>query len=1019
MEIDQHMLDEFITEAKENLSAVERDLLAIESTGYRPPRELIDQIFRGIHSIKGGAGFFALNQVRELSHRMETLLDRMRSGELTPNVPSIDVLLAGTDRILVMLDDVQQSETVDIEPLIRQLDMLLGGPSVAPLASAPIQPTVEQGFIVETSMRKSGERLCIIAVDLFALEEKRELSPMHFLEELLRAGELFDGRLEPSSADLTLGIADRLVYRALLSTRLEPAKLAEATGLLIDEITVLPDEPRGAGEVRSLSTGVPPAETPASTKSDEGEKRVPDSAAQSTASEPTIARATADVGRDSRPPSDAEEDDPQTAAHKTGDRSGTVRISVELLDKLMTFAGELVLVRNQALLAVEDEQGPFRNIVQRLSSVTSGLQEAVILTRMQPVGNLFNKFPRVVRDLGKRLGKEVELITTGNEVELDKTVLENLSDPLTHLVRNACDHGIESPDERRKSGKKPMAKIKLSAYQDGGQIHVEIADDGRGVNPTLVRRKALERGLKTDRELAAISDADVINLILLPGFSTAERVTEFSGRGVGMDVVKTNMEQLGGGLEIASEPGQGTAVRLRVPLTLAIIPCLIVKCGGQRYAIPQKDLEELVCLDGRVAKARIEVAFDQEVYRLRDRLLPMVRLNEVLARPKPFNNVTRAEIVQQHFHSDAHPDVSAPPTCFAVIKLGAERFGLIVDEILNTEEIVVKPMQATMKRLRCFAGSTVMGDGRIALILDVGGIARHAGVSFEAARAKQIVKREEREQESQTVLLFKCGDREQLALALPMIRRIVMIHSEHIERVGEQEFIAIDGVATWVLRLDKLLKVSTCPDSATHFLLLPKHVHRPVGLLVSQVIDTETISIDLNTESYREAGVMGSAIVRGHITLFLDIYRLVEKADPDHPTLALPPPTPATRKVLLVEDTQFFRHLVRGYLSDAGYDVTVADNGQAGLAELDKDDFAFIVSDIEMPIMDGWHLAEAVRKHSRAKHLPMIALTSLSSEKDRLKAKEKGFDRYVQKIDREKFLVAVQEAIDARKEQSR
>jgi two-component system chemotaxis sensor kinase CheA len=398
------------------------------------------------------------------------------------------------------------------------------------------------------------------------------------------------------------------------------------------------------------------------------------------------------------------------------ERVNTLRINVALLDRLMNLAGELVLVRNQAVRVADPADAQLRQVVQRLNAVTSGVQQAVMLTRMQPVSNLFGKFPRLVRDLAKQLGKQIELTTRGTEVELDKAILESLSDPLTHLIRNCCDHGIETPAERVAAGKPPQGHVLLHAHHEGGQIRIEVRDDGRGIDPDRVRRKALGQGLKTAAELAAMSTAELQALVLLPGFSTAEQVTEVSGRGVGMDVVKTNVEHVGGSLQIESSPGGGTSVHLRLPLTLAIIPCLIVTAGGQRYAIPQKDLEELVCLEGDKA-GKVETANDQEVYRLRNRLLPLVRLSELLARPRPFDAAARAEIL--HRPRPANALVS-----FAVVKVGGERFGLVIDGFLNTEEIVVKPMHPVLKPLRIFSGATIMGDGRVALILDTGSLVR-------------------------------------------------------------------------------------------------------------------------------------------------------------------------------------------------------------------------------------------------------------------------------------------------------
>ena len=437
----------------------------------------------------------------------------------------------------------------------------------------------------------------------------------------------------------------------------------------------------------------------------------------------------------------------------------------------MTLASELTLIRNQSLLAFDQDDGQVRPIVQRLDAVTSALQETVLRTRMQPIGNLFGKFPRVVRDLGRQLGKQVELSVVGRDVELDKTILEQLSDPLTHLVRNSVDHGIEAPADRVAKGKPAAGRITLTAAHEDGQIRIEIRDDGRGIDPQAVRDKALAMRLKTEAELDRMSPRELHSLILLPGFSTARSVSEVSGRGVGMDVVKTNIELLEGSLTIDSHPGLGTAMILRMPLTLAIIPCLIVMVDGERYAIPQRELEEAVCLHPGM-KGRIEHAFDTEVYRLRGRLLPIVRLGEVLGRRRPFTAETKAEILAEHA---ANPD----PRRIAyilVLRSAGRRFGLVVDEVRGTEEIVVKPMHPAIKKVGIFTGATIMGDGRVALIADVAGIVEHARLSFEPAQAAVASGQDAgRAAQPHRVLLFENGPHEQFALPLLQIRRIEMV----------------------------------------------------------------------------------------------------------------------------------------------------------------------------------------------------------------------------------------------------
>lgn len=1153
-ELNPDLLEGFIIEAKEHLASIESDLLAIEQAEFRSDRDQVDRLFRSVHSVKGGAGFFGLTTIRQLTHVMEALLERVRAGELRINAARLDVLLAGNDRLGVMLDDVQNSNAIDISQLVANLETLrveegLGpseaaspgksteadgksasgagassspppagelppvvtdsamAPNVAqpqavvspvtpasgPAAEVVVTATAPQtapemgnefyastvacpvflaGFSIDASLLHHPHQY-VIRVDLKQREKANQQRPLEWIQRLLQVGHILDARIETEPGDFHS--PPTAVHHIVLFGCQHPReRLQSLLGLSEDQIESVS---KGIGEIVDTesvpsSKDFPAASVPAApaprpmpspapteskpdvvAKSDietksgivtAGPETIPPSAEGSRASTGMAKSATVSGPRpDRRSPGSTVS---ETSLFRGLDKSSTVRIDVDLLDRLMTLAGELVLVRNQAFSLLAEMDVQRRQLVQRLSAVTTDIQDAVMQTRMQPVGNLFSKLPRMVRDISRNLNKEIEISIRGSEVELDKTLLEALSDPLTHLIRNACDHGIETPDERAAMNKPDIGYLQLDAVQEGGQIRIEIRDDGRGIDPAAIRRKLLSLGLRTEADLERLSDAEVIGLITLPGLSTAKSVTDLSGRGVGMDVVRTNIEQLGGSIQIQSALGSGTTVRLWLPLTLAIIPTLIVRVNGARYAIPQKDLEELVCLDLRTSPSHIECAYDQEVYRLRERLLPVVRLFEVLTHREPFSQTTRSQIVRcyrsqnTHLHpppaapkrpgaepaksdgavASVNPSASAaanprdlPLLFLAVVKVGSERFCLVVDEIVGTEEIVVKPMQKTLRSLGCFAGATILGDGGIALILDVDGIARHAGISFEALREEQGRERAETIKildNRQTVLLFRHGKSEQFAIPLPMIRRIETISLEEIERVGEKEFVNIDDVSTLVVRLDHLLEVSACVERPSMYLLLPKHVRRPVGFLLSEIIDSDQAPALLDTESCPQEGVVGSAIARGHMTLFLDIYRLMDKVDPQE---LHPRPSAQQKNVLLVEDTQFFRHLVRGYLSEHGFEVTTATQGAEAIEIIDKNPgrFALVISDIEMPVMDGWSLARAIRRRKEMAKTPLIALTTLNSEEDRLRALEHGFDELVVKLDREEFLEVVMQQL--------
>jgi len=549
-------------------------------------------------------------------------------------------------------------------------------------------------------------------------------------------------------------------------------------------------------------------------------------------------------------PAGQDEKDPGSHHHLLldPDRGRTIRIPVAVADRLMTLASELVLVRNQALKRLEPRDAAERELVQRLSTVTSDIQRTVTSTRMQPVGTLFQRFPRVVREISRQLGKTIDLVLQGTEVELDKGVIERLADPLTHLIRNACDHGIESPAARLKAGKQAMGTVKLIALHEGSLIHVIVEDDGGGIDPAKVGRKAVERGLLAEEERVSMTASRLQSLILRPGFSTAEVVTDLSGRGVGLDVVQSNIEAIGGSLQIESELGHGTKFHLRLPLTLAIIPCLVVEAGEHRLCVPQRDIKELVLLDG-TAKARLEMGHDRQVFRLRDQLIPVVALAELLGSP----------VVE----SDA-------PRFLAVVRGGSGCLGLVIDAIRNPEEIVVKPLHAALESLDIFAGSTVMGDGQVSLILDMEGVAREAGIGHASAAvvAQPLAKVEE----VTLVLLFEDGAGARYAIPLDAIRRVVRFKAADVQYVTGRAGIRLpDGIWTMRRLEDVVAGVAPVPIPDAGYLLLPKATGGDLlGLVLAELIDTALAPKVLQPVIPAQVGVMGVAEVCDKLTLFLD-----------------------------------------------------------------------------------------------------------------------------------------------------
>ena len=454
----------------------------------------------------------------------------------------------------------------------------------------------------------------------------------------------------------------------------------------------------------------------------------------------------------------------------------TIRVHVGVLDKLMNLVGELVLARNQVLQhTTTREDAGFTATSQRLNLITTELQANVMKTRMQPIGVVWNKFPRVVRDLGHSAGKQIDLEMEGAETELDKTIIEAIKDPLTHIVRNSCDHGIETPEQRAAKGKQSRGRLTMRAYHEGGQVNIEIADDGAGIDPQKLKQKAIQKGLVPVDQAERMSEREMHNLIFLPGLSTAKKVTNVSGRGVGMDVVKTNIEKIGGSIDLQSAVDQGTTIKIKIPLTLAIIPALVATCAGERFAIPQVNLVELVRLEAGATGQQIEWIHGAPVYRLRGKLLPLVYLNKVLE-------------LQGAGLDEEDAEKAAESVNIIVLQADEKTFGLVVDGVNDTAEIVVKPLSKLLKGLTCYAGATIMGDGKVALILDVMGLGQLAQVISETREQSHLAREHQADlaAERQTVLLFRSGSAERLAVPLALVDRLEEFPHSQIEQSGRR-----------------------------------------------------------------------------------------------------------------------------------------------------------------------------------------------------------------------------------------
>jgi two-component system chemotaxis sensor kinase CheA len=573
----------------------------------------------------------------------------------------------------------------------------------------------------------------------------------------------------------------------------------------------------------------------------------------------------------------------KATSHET-QSSGNIRVDVTQLDILMNLVGELVLTRNEMLQLISGQRDSvLLPASQRLNFLTTQLQEGIMKTRMQPIDNVWKKFPRVVRDLALCSGKKVYLEMEGKETELDKTVIEAIRDPLTHLVRNSIDHGIEVPDRRIASGKTAEGHLWLRAFHEGGQVNIEVSDDGGGIDPVSVKRKAIERGMVTSEHARLMDEQEAINLVFLPGFSTAEKVTSLSGRGVGMDVVKTNIEKIGGKVSIQSQPGLGTTLKIRIPLTLAIMPALVVTAGAERYAVPQVSVLELVRLDGDKAQKGIEFIGDAAVYRLRGNLLPLIWLD--------------SELKGENENPDQRTKGDGALT-IAVLLTDKCKFGLVVDQVNDTEEIVVKPLAKELRGISIFAGATIMGDGRVALILDVLGLAVRAGLISEL-RARNLDRNETplrvSPEERKALLLFAGSGDARMAVQLSKVTRLEIFPCSSLERIGDQDVVQYRGEILPLVKISNLLlerrgrsrglQQEREADDAIQAIIYLKD-GRHFGLVVDKILDTvEQNPADLRPPTRK--GVFASAVIDGRITEILDLDVLC--CDPAFATLPQQP----------------------------------------------------------------------------------------------------------------------------------
>jgi two-component system chemotaxis sensor kinase CheA len=692
----------------------------------------------------------------------------------------------------------------------------------------------------------------------------------------------------------------------------------------------------------------------------------------------------------------------------------TIRIGVRVLDELLNHIGEVVLGRNQIITKFAGDPS-----FSTLSQSITKLHQYVIQTRMQPIGTLFERYTRTVRDLSAKLNKKIDLHLEGNEIELDRTIIEALADPLVHLIRNALDHGIEVLEERSRSGKSIVGNIYLRALHESGQILIEVEDDGRGIDTNRVKAKAIEKGIINQEKSEQITEKELIELIFHPGFSTNDNVTEISGRGVGMDVVKSNLEKLGCMVEIMSRKGKGTIVSARIPLTLAIvnssvISAIIISIGNYTLAIPQLAVNEIIRLSPDEQQKRIERIKGQEVFKLRDKIIPLVHLEDLLNIPRtyfdPIKN-TFGKDKREYITTDDKEIRDRRKQCaiFIVLQYKQNFFGVLVDHIQGTEEIVVKRMPMLLKNRKVFAGSTILGNGTVALILDINGMVEIANLDFfkkqESSHVqfnKKIIK-----EDSQKIVIFNNAINEYFALPVNLLSEVDRFSVSEVHRSGPREFIHRHGESVPLLRLEKQLNVSPIESNKKSYtVIIPSRVKYPTGIICNRIITTSLLTEAINTKEADGKGVMGTLFIDNKLIMLLDIYTLLQHSDPERYKDIVEENVQSVR-LLIVEDQLFFRQLVSQYFKNYGIkNIHVACNGEEALDFLYKNTslIDIVISDIEMPVMDGYQLVASIKSNPQFSHIPVMALTTLGSHENIQKGMEAGFDAYEIKIDKDKVL---------------
>lgn len=917
------LISEFLTETNESLGLLDVELVKLEKNP--DDQQILGQIFRVMHTIKGTCGFLGLPRLEHVAHASENVMGKIRDGAMSATPEVISLVLTSIDRI---------------KDLIGKLE--------------------EQGKEPE------GDDSEIIAV-LNACAES--------------CGASVNGGATMTVADIIAKPAP--APAAAEEMPMDDAKPDAGGNVSLEELERIfqstPVAPEIAEKVKKPETSAaPPAPAP----------------------KPAAPPAKAAQGAVAEGLKAAEGGGGEGTAGAVSGQS--IRVNIDVLENLMQMVSELVLTRNQLIqIARAKNDAEFVTPIQRLSHITTDLQEGVMKTRMQPIGNAWAKFPRLIRDLAIELQKKIELKMVGAETEIDRQMLEMIKDPLTHMVRNSADHGLEGPEERRNAGKNEVGTVTLSAYHEGGHVLIKIIDDGRGINVARVREKALQNGLATQAEIDQMSDQQISQFIFKAGFSTAEKVTSVSGRGVGMDVVVTNIQKIGGSVELFSQQGKGSTFLIKLPLTLAIMPVLVVECFAQRFAIPQIRVSEIVSISehgasedtGSTIDYVVEEINNSKVLRLRERLLPLFSLQDIL-------KLSYAEGTKPLDEE----------TFVVVCHVGSYDFGLIVDRVFDTEEIVVKPVAPVLKSIEVYSGSTILGDGSVIMILDPNGIVKAAGVG-NASGSKDDEAEDKKaisgEGQLVTFLTFLAGGKAPKCVPLELVSRLEEIKVDTIEWSGQTQVVQYRGDLMRIVTLDSSY---TLPEKGMAQVIVFADEGRILGVVVEDILDIVEAPMEVKGTAER-SGYLGSLIIHDKSTDLMDVGHLFSQNFKDWLSTKErlgehDDELKTAQHILLIDDSPFFRKFMQPILAAAKYKVTTVESAIRAIEMLEAGaEYAGIVTDIDMPEMDG---IEFLRKFRAMGHTtPVIALSSFSNDEILTKTDDIQFDGYVSKANRDSLVETI------------